>query len=91
VFIYNMCSSLLFFFLFAVLGFELRAYTISHSTSTCLWWFFQDRVSKTVCLSRLGTVILLIPASWVAEIRDVSHWCLAFLRMLLFPGGRPNA
>jgi hypothetical protein len=41
--------SFFFFFFFAVLGFELRAYTLSHSTSTFLWWVFWDRVSRTIC------------------------------------------
>jgi hypothetical protein len=30
-----------FFFLFAVLGFELRAFTLSHSTSHFLCWAFS--------------------------------------------------
>jgi hypothetical protein len=29
------------FFFFALLGFELRAYTLSHSTSPFLWWVFS--------------------------------------------------
>jgi hypothetical protein len=36
--------------------------------------FFRDRVSKTICLGWLGTVILLISAPWVARIIGVSHW-----------------
>jgi hypothetical protein len=55
-------------FVFAVLGLELRAHTLSHSTSPFLWWVFQDRVSWTICLGRLRTRILLISASWVARI-----------------------
>jgi hypothetical protein len=35
--------------------------------------FFQDRVSWTICLGWLWTMILLISASWVARITDVSH------------------
>jgi hypothetical protein len=32
-----------FIYLFiAVLGFELRAYTLSHSTSPFLWWVFFE-------------------------------------------------
>jgi hypothetical protein len=38
------------FYLFAVLAFELRAYTLSHSTSSVLQWVFQDRVSPSICL-----------------------------------------
>jgi hypothetical protein len=41
-----------------ILGFELRAYTISHSMG----------VSWNICPGWLGTVILLISASWVARI-----------------------
>jgi hypothetical protein len=41
--------------------------------------FFRDRVSRTVCLGWLLTVILLVSASWVARIIGVSHWCLAKL------------
>jgi hypothetical protein len=46
-------------FVFAVLGFELRAYTLSHSTSTFFWgggelfcFFMKDFfkiVSQTIC------------------------------------------
>jgi hypothetical protein len=43
-------SASVFFFFFAVLGFELRAYTLSHSTSPYLRWVFWDRVSWTICL-----------------------------------------
>jgi hypothetical protein len=32
-----------------VLTFELRAYTLSHSLSPFLWFFFQDRVLQTIC------------------------------------------
>jgi hypothetical protein len=45
-------------------------------------WFFWDRVSWTVCLGWLGTLILLISASWVARITGVSHWCLTWLCFL---------
>jgi hypothetical protein len=38
-----------FFFFFAVLGFELRAYTLSHSASPFCDGFFQDRISQTIC------------------------------------------
>jgi hypothetical protein len=67
-----------FFFFFAVLGFELRAYTLSHSISPFLWWiFFKIRISRTICPDWLQTVILLISAFWVAKIINVSHWLLA--------------
>jgi hypothetical protein len=39
--------------------------------------FFWDRVSWTIYLDWLRTVILLISASWVARITDMNHWCLA--------------
>jgi hypothetical protein len=39
--------------------------------------FFRDRVSRTICLGWFRTAILLIPASWVAKITDVSHWHLS--------------
>jgi hypothetical protein len=52
-------------FCFSVLGLELRAYTLSHSTSPfflCVK-YFRDRVSRTVCLGWLQTTVLLISAS----------------------------
>jgi hypothetical protein len=39
--------------------------------------FFQDRVSPTICQGLLGTAILLISASQVAGITEVSHQHLA--------------
>jgi hypothetical protein len=68
--------------LFAVLGFELRTYTFSHFISPFFWWFFQDRVSQTICLAWLGTVILLISASWIARITGMSHQHLTDKRNL---------
>jgi hypothetical protein len=57
-------DTILFFFLFAVLGFELRAFTLSHSTSPFFCdGFFWDRVLRTICLGWLQTTIL-ISASW---------------------------
>jgi hypothetical protein len=51
------------FCFFVVLGLELRAYTLSHSTSPFLCdVFFRDRVSQTVCLGWLRTAILLMSA-----------------------------
>jgi hypothetical protein len=54
-----------FIYLFAVLGFELRVYTLSHSTSPffVMDFFFSDRVSRTVCPRWLQTTIFLISAS----------------------------
>jgi hypothetical protein len=37
--------------------------------------YFRDRVLGTICLCWLQTLILLISASWVARIIDVSHRC----------------
>jgi hypothetical protein len=65
------------YFFFSVLGFELRAYSLSHSTSTlCDGFFKQGRVSGTICLGWLRTSILLISASSVAGITGVSHGAL---------------
>jgi hypothetical protein len=65
-----------FFLFFAVLGFELRAYTLSPSTSSfCDFCFFHDRVLWTIFLGWLRTAILLISTAWIARIIGVSHWC----------------
>jgi hypothetical protein len=57
-------SQILFFFFFVVLGLELRAYTLSCFTSPIfVMGFFEIRVSKTICLGCLRTVILLISVS----------------------------
>jgi hypothetical protein len=65
------------FFFFAVLGFELRAYTLSYSISPfCDFFFsFQDRVLWTICPGWLWTISLLISSSWVARIPAVNHQC----------------
>jgi hypothetical protein len=44
-----------FFFFFAILGFELGAYTLSHSASLIfvMAFFFRNRVSQTICLGWL--------------------------------------
>jgi hypothetical protein len=50
-------------FFFVVLELELRAYTLSHSTSSSFYdGFFLDRVPRTICLGWLRTAILLISA-----------------------------
>jgi hypothetical protein len=41
----------LFIYLFAVLGLELRAYTLSHSTALFCDWCFRNRVSGTLTLA----------------------------------------
>jgi hypothetical protein len=55
-----------FFFFFVVLGVKLRAYTTLWAILPAVFCdgFFQDRVSWTVCLGWLWTMILLISASW---------------------------
>jgi hypothetical protein len=50
-------------FFFAVLGLELRAYTLSHSTSLFCDKFFLDRTSRTIHPGWLPTTILLLSAS----------------------------
>jgi hypothetical protein len=54
-----------FFFFFAILGFELRAYTLSHSTSPFLvMGFFQiGSLNYLPGLGWLQTAIILISAS----------------------------
>jgi hypothetical protein len=72
-----------FFFIFAVLGLELRAYILSHSTSPFYVKYCWDRVSRTICPSWLQTAILLISASWAAGIINVSHQCPATWRFYI--------
>jgi hypothetical protein len=64
-------------FFFLVLELELRAFTLSHSTSPFCDWFFQDRILWTICTGWFWTGILPISASWVARITGVRHWCPA--------------
>jgi hypothetical protein len=71
-------ANFFFFFFWVVLGLELKAYTLSHSTSPIFCeGFFQGRVSQNYLPGLLWTVILLICASWVARITGMSHWHLA--------------
>jgi hypothetical protein len=79
------------FFFFEVLGFELRAYTLSHSTSPFLWWVsFEIGSCGSICPGWLRTMILLISDSWVVRITGVSHqhqhgqW---FLKNISWAGG----
>jgi hypothetical protein len=72
-----MTTAELYFFFFAVLGFELRVYSFSYSTSP-----LRDRVSQTICLGWLRTMFLLISASWVARITGVSHCRPAMVELL---------
>jgi hypothetical protein len=67
------------FFFLVVLGFEFRAYTLSHSTSPFLGMgFFEIRVLRVISPGWLQIVTLLISASWVARIIGMSHRCLTF-------------
>jgi hypothetical protein len=57
-----------------VLGFELRAYTLSHSIRTFfVMGFFEIESHKLFPQGWLRTSILLISASWVDMITGVSH------------------
>jgi hypothetical protein len=64
------------------MGFEFRAYTLSHSTSPFCDGFLQDRVSQTICLAWFWTTILLISASWVGGITGMSSRHPAWLLIL---------
>jgi hypothetical protein len=44
---------------------------------------FQDRVSPTICLWWLWTLMLLISASWVVRITGVSHQHLVEIYFLM--------
>jgi hypothetical protein len=61
-------------YIFSVLGLELRAFTLSHSTSYFCEGFFEIGSHGTISPGWLWTMILLISASWVARITTVSHW-----------------
>jgi hypothetical protein len=50
---------ILFCLFFAVLGFELRAYTLNHSTRPFCGGFFQDRVSQLFALDWLPDLCFL--------------------------------
>jgi hypothetical protein len=61
-------------FSFVALGFELRAYALSHSTSSFFCdGFFLDRVFWTICQGWLWTWILLLSVFWVTKITGVNH------------------
>jgi hypothetical protein len=57
-----------------VLGFELRAHTLSYSTSPFLSWvFFEIRAGELFVPGWLQTAILLISASCVARIIGIQQ------------------
>jgi hypothetical protein len=62
-----------------MLGFELRAYTLSHSAVPffCVMDFFKIGSRKLLCPGWLQTKILLLSVSWVARVTGMSHRCLA--------------
>jgi hypothetical protein len=66
--------SAFYFFVLSVLGFEIKAYTLSHSSNPffCIG-YFQDRVLQTICSGWPWTTVLLISVSWVVRIIGMSH------------------
>jgi hypothetical protein len=61
-----------------VLWFELRAFTLRHSTSPIfVMGIFEIGSHELFAWGWFQTMILLISTSWVARISVVSHWCLA--------------
>jgi hypothetical protein len=64
-----------FFFFLWYWGLNSRPSPWATPPALFLWSVFQDRVSQTIFLGWLWTMILLISVSWVARITDVSHWC----------------
>jgi hypothetical protein len=77
-------SLFFYLFIFVVPGLDLRAYTLSHSTSLFCTRYFWDRFSWTICSSWHQTMILLISASWVAMSTGKSHQHLHSLEIILF-------
>jgi hypothetical protein len=64
---------------FAVLGFELKAYTLSHFTSPFfVMSIFEIGSCELFPRGWIQTSILLTSASSVARITSVSQWCLAW-------------
>jgi hypothetical protein len=61
-------------FFFVVLGFKVRAYTSSHSTSPFfVMGIFEIGSCELFAQGWLPTVILQMSASWVARITGVSY------------------
>jgi hypothetical protein len=64
-----------FFFFFFLLYWGLNSGPIPWATLPALFWerFFWDRVSQTICLGWLWTMILLISASCNPRFTGISH------------------
>jgi hypothetical protein len=52
-----------------------RHYHLSHSALPFCVWYFQDRVSWTICPGWSQTLILLVSAFWVARTTGMGHQC----------------
>jgi hypothetical protein len=59
----------IYLFILAVLRLELRAFTLSHSSSLFCEGFFKIGSCGTGCLGWLQTMILLISASWITGLQ----------------------
>jgi hypothetical protein len=70
IFLCALYSVPLIFFFFC--GFNSGPIPWATMPSLFLWWVFQDRVSRTICLVSFEPL-----SSWGARITGVSHQCLA--------------
>jgi hypothetical protein len=68
-------TRLLSFFFFSVLGFELRAYNLSHSKPFFCDGFLKIGSQKLFAQAGFKSTLLLISVFLVARITEVSHWC----------------
>jgi hypothetical protein len=58
-------------------------YCLSHTSSPFSSGYFEDGISQTICLGWPRTAILLVSASQVARIPDISHQHLAYKLCLM--------
>jgi hypothetical protein len=73
----------IFFFFFVVLEFELRAYTLRHSTSPFEWFFFFKIGSQEpFAWGWFWIAILLISASWVSRITGMASAIFYLLKQI---------
>jgi hypothetical protein len=72
-----------FLVFFSVLWHEIRAFTLSHSTSPILWRVIREGSHELF----VQAMILLISASWVARIISVSHQQRLLLCMCVWGWG----